>query len=209
MTLKAPETVTIGDASFVFRPPVEGDEGAVLLFTRALRPNELLFLPTDMTQPANVRTWIEDSIAGRSLSTLALVDDKIVAYCTIARSPIAWMAHVADLRLIVASSARRRGLGRALTIEAVRNAVDSGVEKIVAEMTIEQTDAIAMFRRIGFQSEAVLRDHVRDRDGELHDLVIMSHHTAQLLSAYGLAAGAGGYVTTRPPAAPVLFARDD
>lgn len=209
MTLKTPETVTLGDASFVFRPPVEGDETAVLAFTRALQPNELLFLPTDMTQVENVRAWIADSIAGRSLTTLALLDNQIVAYCTIARSPVEWMRHVADLRLIVAASARRRGLGRALTIEAVRNAVDSGVEKIIAEITIEQTDAIAMFRRIGFQSEAVLRDHVRDREGELHDLVIMSHHTAQLLSAYGLAAGAGGYVTTRPPAAPIMFPRDD
>jgi hypothetical protein len=30
-------------------------------------------------------------------------------------------------------------------------------------------------RSLGFTGEALLRDHIRDRDGELHDLVMLAH----------------------------------
>jgi hypothetical protein len=32
-----------------------------------------------------------------------------------------------------------------------------------------------MFRSLGFDPEALLTDHVRDRTGELRDLMILSH----------------------------------
>ena len=32
-----------------------------------------------------------------------------------------------------------------------------------------------MFSALGFQAEGLLRDHVRDRDGELRDLVLLAH----------------------------------
>ena len=42
-------------------------------------------------------------------------------------------------------------------------------------MTVEQLSARAGFKQIGFVAEAVLTDHVEDRNGELHDLLIMSY----------------------------------
>ena len=35
--------------------------------------------------------------------------------------------------------------------------------------------AIGMFEALGFEPEALLRDHVRDKTGELHDLVVLAH----------------------------------
>ena len=32
-----------------------------------------------------------------------------------------------------------------------------------------------MFEAVGFEPEALLRDHVRDRSGELRDLVVLAH----------------------------------
>ncbi|MGH7819215.1 MAG: hypothetical protein ACREQ9_05535 [Candidatus Binatia bacterium] len=34
---------------------------------------------------------------------------------------------------------------------------------------------MAMFQKLGFSAEALLRDHVRDRSGELRDLVLLAH----------------------------------
>ena len=45
-------------------------------------------------------------------------------------------------------------------------------------MTIDQQQAISVFRSLGFKPEAVLRDHVKDREGDKHDLVILSHDVA-------------------------------
>jgi hypothetical protein len=56
-------------------------------------------------------------------------------------------------------------------------------------MTADQTSAIAVFEEMGFQAEALLRDHVRDQSGEKHDIVILSHDVERFQSqmqAYGL-----------------------
>jgi hypothetical protein len=47
----------------------------------------------------------------------------------------------------------------------------------------DQTAPINMFQGIGFEPEALLKDHVRDRDGELRDLVVLSHAVASTWSS--------------------------
>jgi hypothetical protein len=54
----------------------------------------------------------------------------------------------------------------------------------------DQEPAIAMFRSLGFDPEALLKDHVRSRDGELHDLMILAHSVEEsyaALAATGIA----------------------
>jgi hypothetical protein len=61
-------------------------------------------------------------------------------------------------------------------------------------MTVDQTGAIALFEALGFRAEALLRDHVRDRSGRKHDIVVLGHNVAQVraqLEAYGLPEAAG------------------
>ena len=38
-----------------------------------------------------------------------------------------------------------------------------------------QEPTIAMFRSLGFDPEALLSDHVRDRAGDMRDLLVLSH----------------------------------
>ena len=86
---------------------------------------------------------------------------------------------MAELRALVAPELRGRGAGRLLTEEAFRIALEMNVEKVIAQMTIDQQRAISVFRSLGFEPEAVLKEHVKDRDGRKHDLVILSHDVAQ------------------------------
>ena len=72
---------------------------------------------------------------------------------------------------------------RVLTNEAFHAAVDMGVEKMVAQMTPDQERAIGVFYRMGFEQEAHLRDHVRDRDGRKHDLIVLSHDVSAYQAA--------------------------
>ena len=97
--------------------------------------------------------------------------------------------HVAELRVLVAPMARGKGVGRRLTEEALRIAWAAGIEKVVAQMTPDQKQAIGVFRTLGFQPEALFRAHVRGRDGERHDLVMLSQNVARFsatLRAYGV-----------------------
>ena len=45
-----------------------------------------------------------------------------------------------------------------------------GMTKLVVEVVAEQEATVAMFTALGFEAEGLLKDHVRSRAGEVHDL---------------------------------------
>lgn len=83
------------------------------------------------------------------------------------------------------------GLGQTLTREVFAIALDMELEKLMAQMTVDQRGAINVFEGLGFRAEALLKDHVKDRDGKKHDIVILSHDVARFetqMAAYGVTA---------------------
>jgi RimJ/RimL family protein N-acetyltransferase len=54
-------------------------------------------------------------------------------------------------------------------------AFELGLHKLSVEVVADQAAAIQLFQVLGFGGEAILRDHVRDRDGRLHDLIVLTH----------------------------------
>ena len=72
-------------------------------------------------------------------------------------------------------------LARHALIEAVR----AGRRKLVVELAADQENALAMFSSLGFTGEALLRDHIRDRNGELHDLIMLAHFVDGMWAGMG------------------------
>lgn len=68
---------------------------------------------------------------------------------------------------------RGRGGGQAL-MEAAMAAVRSDVHKVTLEVFPENEAAIALYRRMGFEQEGLLRDHYRREDGSLRSSVVMA-----------------------------------
>jgi RimJ/RimL family protein N-acetyltransferase len=62
-----------------------------------------------------------------------------------------------------------------LVQESFALALGFGLDKLVVQMTVDQGAAIALFEELGFRAEAVLRDHVKDREGRSHDLALLGH----------------------------------
>lgn len=157
------------------------DDGtAVLAFARKLSPHDILYMRRDITVPAGIDMWLRDLESGRIHSILAWQGNTVMGYATINLSDLEWTQHIADLRVSVASEARGCGLGRALAREAFNMALDLGIEKIFARMTPDQTAARTLFQELGFEPEALLRDHVKDRQGQYHDLLMMAFYTESL-----------------------------
>ncbi len=174
-----PAAGTVGGKRVTLRLMDASDGDGILAFARALPEHDLLFLRRDITQAEQVETWVQRIEAGVTTSLLVLdQDDSIAGYATVDGSDLPWSQHVAELRVLVGPTLRGRGIGRLLTEEAFRIALGMGVDKIIGQMTVDQHEAIAVFRSLGFQPEALLRDHVKDREGEKHDLVILSHDVA-------------------------------
>ncbi len=86
-----------------------------------------------------------------------------------------WSSHVAELRVLVSVTHRRRGLGRELTRAALVEALDLGCIQAYVEVIAEQEALVAMFQDIGFEPAALLPDFVRDGAGDFHDLMLLTH----------------------------------
>lgn len=172
-------TSRIGGRAYTLRLLTRGDADGVLAFARSLPEHDLLFLRRDITRPEQVEVWLDRIEAGLTTSLLLINPaGEIEGYATVDRNDLPWSPHVAELRILVSPTLREQGVGRLLTEEAFRIALEMGVEKIIGQMTIDQQQAINVFRTLGFKPEAVLRDHVKDREGHKHDLVILSHDVA-------------------------------
>jgi L-amino acid N-acyltransferase YncA len=189
-----PQTRTVGSSEVTLRLMDPGDGAAMLKFAQSLPEHDLLFLRRDITQQPAIDDWLADVSDGVTTTVLATTPDGIVGYATIERSRLRWSAHVAELRVMISDSLRGKGLGRILTQEAFALALEGGIEKMVAQMTLDQKGAIATFEGLGFRPEALLRDHVKDREGNTHDLLLLSHEVAKFeaqRNAYGVSEAFG------------------
>lgn len=169
-----PAEIQLDDVSVVLRPIQPGDEAAVIAFARALPAHDLLFLRRDITRRDQVDALVQASASGQATTLLAFRGEEVVGYATVASEGITWTRHIRELRVLVAASMRGKHLGRLLTEQAFAIAREQGAKKMIAQMTVDQDAAIGTFRRLGFTPEARLRNQVIDRDGQLHDLQIMS-----------------------------------
>lgn len=175
--------------SVEIRPLTPSDEKALLAFARSQPAHDLLFLPRDISEPKVLKAWIRESEGGAMMSLVAVAGDEIVGCGAIASDPLSWSPHVGELRVLIGAQARGAGVGRKLTQRLFAMAVEAGLQRIVAQMTVDQTAAIAVFEGLGFRAEALLRGQVRDRNGKRHDIVILGHEVADVLArleAFGI-----------------------
>jgi RimJ/RimL family protein N-acetyltransferase len=185
-----PRRVATEAGEIEFRLMSPADEAAVLAFAQKLPVHDLLFLPRDISEPKVLTAWIKEIERGAITSVLAWKDGTVVGCGTLVRDPLSWSGHVGEIRSVVSSEVRGQGVGRALSQETFALALGSGLERLVVQMTVDQTGAIAIFEGLGFKAEALLREHVKDKAGKSHDIVVLGHDVAQVraqLEAYGLA----------------------
>jgi len=188
-TRSYPRRINTEAGEIEFRLMTRADEAAVLAFARALPTHDLLFLPRNISQPKVLSAWLNEIEAGDITSLLALKDSGVIGCGTLVRDSRSWSPHVGEIRMVVSLDVRGKGVGRALSQETFALALGAGLEKLSVQMTVDQRAAIALFESLGFKAEALLRDHVRDVDGQKHDIVVLGHNVAQVraqMEAYGV-----------------------
>lgn len=105
-------------------------------------------------------------------------EGRIVARLSLARDVHPASRHVADLALMVATSHRRRGVGRALLAQAVEWAQRAGVRKLELHVFPWNEPAIALYESFGFEREGLRKGHYL-RDGVPVDAVLMAFQLEQ------------------------------
>jgi ribosomal protein S18 acetylase RimI-like enzyme len=160
------------------------DEAAVDRFLARIPDGDRTFFKEDVDDPDVRAAWFRP---GPARLVLALDGDAVVGYVAVV--PLqGWSSHVGEVRVFVDPDYRGRGVGRALARQAVLEALDLGLTKMMIEVVADQEPAIAMFRSLGFEPEALLKDHVRDQSGQLRDLMVLAHSVEE---SWGALAAAG------------------
>ena len=176
-TAQYPRNVRLGDGSEVtLRLMTKADRDAVLRFARSLPADDLLFLRTDITDPAVVDEWVSN-LDKHTITVLAegQKGEGIVGYGSLHYNEANWTRHIGEIRIQAAASMRGKGLGRALAAAVFAIARALGLQKITARMTPDQQGARSTFEKLGFQMEALLQDFVIDRAGHTRDMLVMAY----------------------------------
>ena len=161
------------------RAPAAGELDALMDFFGRVPESERTFFKEPVLDRATVESWLSSDRGRRGI---AVEDGYVAGYVAVVPLP-GWSDHVGELRLVIDPEHRGRGLGRELARWALLQALECGLTKLLVEVVADQEGAVAMFRALGFHAEGLLRDHVRDRDGDLRDLVLLAHPVADHWSA--------------------------
>ncbi len=161
------------------------DEAAVARFLTRIPEGDRTFFKEDVDDPEVLAAWFRPG----AVRILAVDGDTVVG--SVALVPLrGWSSHVGEVRVVVDPDRRGYGIGRALARQALLEALNRGLTKMVVEVVADQEPAIAMFRSLGFVPEALLKDHVRDHSGQLRDLMVLAHSVEESwgsLTAAGIA----------------------
>jgi L-amino acid N-acyltransferase YncA len=153
----------------------EKDKSSIIKFANALREEDLLYLRTDISDPAVVAQWVQNLGTGHTVTLIAEMGDEVAGYASVHREPARWTRGIGELRVNAAQRFRGVGLGRILVAEAFQLGKELGLRKLCGMLTPEQNGARTVFERLGFRVEASLQDWVEDRRGRLHDILVVTY----------------------------------
>ena len=154
------------------RPLDDGCREALEAFFQRVPEGDRTSFAEDVLAPGVVEEWLADR---RGRRAVAVGDDEGVLGYVAVLPLVGWSSHVGSLRVVVDPSTRGKGIGRDLARHGLLTSLEMGLTKTVVEVVADAIPAIGMFEGIGFEPEALLRDHVKDRSGELRDLVVLAH----------------------------------
>jgi L-amino acid N-acyltransferase YncA len=170
---KKRETLKDG-AKVLIRDLHHNDLDKLMKFYRSLPLDDRVYLKVDVTKRKVVEQRMKLMEIGTVFRIIALHDDEIVGDGMFEISREEWRKHQGEIRVIVARSFQRKGLGMLMFRELHSLALKKDIDKIVVKMMRPQKGAISICKKLGFQEETVIPNYVWDQADKPQDLVIMT-----------------------------------
>ena len=176
----APETLTLKDGRcLTLRGPAGADAGASLAYMRTVMaetpclssyPDEI---DTDEEKEAAFLLHMRDD--PRALWLSAYDENGVIAGNFDIRpvGTVSRYAHRATFGIALLKSYWGSGLAPALMTIMLREAKALGYEQVELEVVVENTRAVALYRRFGFSQAGILPHFYRYRDGRYVDALYM------------------------------------
>lgn len=126
---------------------------------------------------AHAHPWSDDQLrreVATPYSTILCAEEDVPGGAAVCAFVVYWVIHdeLHVLDVATAPEARRRGLARALLVEALADGGRRGAVRALLEVRSSNAAAIALYRALGFLHDTVRRRYYQD--GE--DAVLMSLH---------------------------------
>lgn len=121
----------------------------------------------------SVHEFVRRAIAGTFVQHVALDGDRVVGWCDVIVRERETMRHGGSLGIGLAPSYRDQGLGARLINSVLTASRDRGVVRVSLHVRADNTRAIRLYERLGFQHEGRLRRDLRI-DGVDHDSLAMA-----------------------------------
>jgi len=170
-----PWTDRIGGHEITFRLMTPEDRDNVVAFTQTLSKDDMMYLRMDISKPEVVDRWVDHIRRGLTVTILAIGDEEeIVGYCSLHCSELTWTRHIGEIRVFVVPSYRGIGLSTRLVNENFQIAREFNITRLAFNLSREQRHLQKLLEGLGFRVEALLTDWLIDREGQTHDLLIMS-----------------------------------
>ena len=168
---------------FVTFRAMEGEDKELFKkFIRSLPRRDNYYLLVDVQNDQAIEHWMENVQSGQIIGVVAMEGREMIGYCNLKTNDLPWARHVGEIRMSVSAGRRDRGIGRALAGEIFALARARGLKKLWARMAASQEAGQKVFKRLGFRTEALLSDFVKNENGLTEDLVIMSYDAGELWS---------------------------
>ncbi len=171
-----PKVITLrDDARVVLRPMARDDADGVWSFLRELPEIDKAHFHEDVDRRETVERWASSIDYGAAIPILAVQGNRVVGSATLYRNRTGWKQRVGIVRILISPDFRHLGLGTAMIREIRHLGETIALNYLLVEVIEEQQAAVRALERMGFEKAAVYRNYVNDRQGRLHDLVVLLH----------------------------------
>ena len=166
-----PKEVILKDGSGVtVRPAQSGDISLLRGLYSRLPETERWFLDVDDT----LGDITEIKQSEEMLSTVAVLENRIVSHAILVRFRAECMRHIGKVRITVDPSYRGKNLATWMLLDITNLAMEINLEILVMNLAVATKTPISRgIEKLGFKESALLKGYLKDMDGKPHDLVLM------------------------------------
>jgi RimJ/RimL family protein N-acetyltransferase len=122
---------------------------------------------------ASTSQFVMNNISRGYPQFVAIADDKVVGWCDIIPKDRPVHVHGGVLGMGLLPPFRGRGNGTALVNATLNEAWRQSLVRVELTVHADNARAIALYKKVGFETEGILRDAVRI-DGRYKDLILMA-----------------------------------
>ncbi|MDA8219024.1 MAG: GNAT family N-acetyltransferase [Dehalococcoidales bacterium] len=165
--------IRLEDGARVLLRPLLPEDGAklIVLFEEA-SDEDVMYLKDDVRDGELVQSWVANLDYRRVFPLVACVEGRLVGDVSL-HFHTGPTRHIGRVRIFLARDYRHRGLGTKMLREVVEIAKRFGLQQLLAEVVVEQTQVVKAFQKLGFELESHYRDYFMTADGITHDMAIL------------------------------------